>query len=406
MPHVVVGIVLVLAFASSTAAQDTATRANELRKRREEKATQLTPHKPGKLERWLLKIENDKILEGLITPGEGFFPRIGTFHSGGGFGVGPGYRNRNLVGAGSVFTAWGAVSFKKYWMAEAELELPRVAGGRAFAEVHGRYRNLPQEDFFGLGPDSKRPNRVSFLLRDTQVGGSGGVRVTPWLAAGAGLDYLAPSVGRGRDPRFRSVEDRFTDREAPGLARQPDFLSVRTFVDLNYREPVGNPRSGGRYQVSYERFADLDLDRYSFGRLDVDLEQYLPFLEQRRVLALRALVSLSDIEAGHDVPFYLQRTLGGSHTLRGFRNYRFRDRHLLLFQAEYRFEVFPALDAALFYDAGKVATDRRDLRLNDLESDYGFGFRFGTAYGVFLRVDVAFGSRDGKHFFLRWSHVF
>jgi hypothetical protein len=48
----------------------------------------------------------------------------------------------------------------------------------------------------------------------------------------------------------------------------------------------------------------------------------------------------------------------------------------------------------------------RDLDLDHLESDYGFGFRFGTNRGVFLRVDAAFGSRDGPRYFIKFNHVF
>ena len=96
------------------------------------------------------------------------------------------------------------------------------------------------------------------------------------------------------------------------------------------------------------------------------------------MLALHALVSTSDADAGREVPFYLQRTLGGPDDLRGFRRFRFRDRHMLLLQAEYRWEIFTAVDGAIFYDAGKVASRLEDLTCSDLESDYGIGFRFGT----------------------------
>ena len=69
-------------------------------------------------------------------------------------------------------------------------------------------------------------------------------------------------------------------------------------------------------------------------------------------------------------------------------------------------EIFSAMDGAIFYDAGKVASRAEDLTLDDLESDYGIGFRFGTANGVFLRVEGAFGSSGGKHFILRFGNVF
>jgi hemolysin activation/secretion protein len=111
-------------------------------------------------------------------------------------------------------------------------------------------------------------------------------------------------------------------------------------------------------------------------------------------------------EDGVGVPFYLMPTLGGNDSLRGFRNYRFRGPHAMLLQAEYRWELWSGLDAALFYDAGKVTLLRRDLSFKNLERDYGFGFRFNTSEGVVMRVDAAFGSRDGKHLHIVFGGVF
>ena len=74
---------------------------------------------------------------------------------------------------------------------------------------------------------------------------------------------------------------------------------------------------------------------------------------------------------------------------------------------EYRWEIFSALDGALFYDAGKVAPRFGDLNFDDLKSDYGIGFRFGTSNGVFLRIEGAFGiGEGGNHFVMRYGHVF
>jgi len=213
-----------------------------------------------------------------------------------------------------------------------------------------------------------------------------------------------PSIGGGRGGR--SIEEVFTAGQVPGLAVQPDYLRWQASADLNVREPRGNPRRGGQYKVTYQRFDDRGLQRYGFDRVDVDLQQYVPLLRDRRVLALRALVSTTEADAGQEIPFFLLPTLGGPDDLRGFRRYRFRDRNSLLLQAEYRWEIFTAVDGAIFYDAGKVASRHEDLNLQDLESDYGIGFRFGTRNGVFMRVEGAFGSRGGKHFVLRFGHVF
>ena len=106
------------------------------------------------------------------------------------------------------------------------------------------------------------------------------------------------------------------------------------------------------------------------------------------------------------VPFYLLPALGGNDTLRGFRALRFRGPHRLLMQAEYRWEIWSAFEAALFYDTGKVALRRADLNFEDLEQDYGIGFRFNTDQGVVLRVDAAFGSRDGRHLHIVAGAIF
>ena len=50
--------------------------------------------------------------------------------------------------------------------------------------------------------------------------------------------------------------------------------------------------------------------------------------------------------------------LGGSHTLRGYSSWRFRDRNRLLLTGEYRWTAGPFVDMALFVDAGKVAARR------------------------------------------------
>jgi len=224
------------------------------------------------------------------------------------------------------------------------------------------------------------------------------------LAFTGGFDYLRPAISPGSNPgEILSV---FNVTQVPGLLEQPDFFKYEAGIDFNRRQPRGNPRSGGRYAVALQRFEDIDTNRFSFNRVEVDLQQYVPLVRDRRVLALHGVVSMSDADAGAEVPFYLQRTLGGPDDLRGFHRFRFRDRHMLLMQAEYRWEIFTAVDGAIFYDAGKVASRTEDVNFQNLETDYGIGFRFGTMNGIFLRIEGAFGSSEGKHFVLRFGHVF
>src|SRR5262249_20826208 len=150
---------------------------------------------------------------------------------------------------------------------------------------------------------------------------------------------------------------------------------------------------------------DRDLDAYSFRRVAIDLQQYVPLPNRYRTLALRAAAVMTDAGAGQQVPFYYEPTLGGSQALRGFREFRFRDRNSLLLTAEYRWEASWMLDGALFVDAGKVTAERSDLNLRDLDVSYGVGFRLHSNSAFVSRLDLAF-SREGFIPLLRFEHVF
>jgi hypothetical protein len=393
-----------LAPAASAQATDPETRSELLRREREEKATRLEPPDQPGLEHFLLDLESGRLYERFLNPAEGVYPKFGTITPGSGFSMGPAFRLPARLGGHVDFSGFATGSFKKYWMVEGRMRMPRLADERLTIDLHAQRYDFPEEDYFGIGPASSRDDHVTYGLRNTVAGGTAAFQPLGWLSLSGTGQYLTPRVAAYAESG--SIGSLFDNQSAPGLARQPDYMRYEAMADVNFREPRGNPRSGGRYALTYQRFADLDGGAYSFDRLEADLQQYVPLLRDRRLLALRAFASVSEADDGAEVPFYLQRTLGGPDDLRGFRRFRFRDRHALLLQAEYRWEIFTAVDGAIFYDAGKVASRNEDLILRDLESDYGIGFRFGTRNGVFLRIEGAFGSREGKHFIFRFGNVF
>jgi outer membrane protein assembly factor BamA len=402
IPVIAAAIWITAPFAAD--AQEPTTRAETLQRQREEKAKALTPPESNRLERTLMDLESGRLFERLLNPAEGLYPKLGNISTGSGFSFGPGYRHAGMFGGHANFSTFAAASFTRYWMIDARLQLPELAGNRVGLEAYGRRYDFPDEDFFGLGPDSLRENEVTYGLANTVFGGSGVYRPTPWLNIGGGIEHQNPRVTA--QTGVGEILSIFDPSELPGALAQPEYLRYQASIDVNTRQPRGNPRRGGRYALTYQRYDDNRDGFFSFDRVEVDLQQYIPLVRDRRVLALHALVSTSEADAGAQVPFYLQKTLGGPDDLRGFRNLRFRDLNALLLQAEYRWEIFTAVDGAIFVDAGKVAPRFEDLDLRDLESDVGIGFRFGTINGVFLRIEGAFGSSAGAHFILRFGHVF
>lgn len=377
------------------------TRAEALKQAREEKRKSLAPYRQNGLERGLNTVETRVI----ATLGrDGVHAKYGSLATGSGFAYGVGYRNRRLLDREGALNIWAAGSLKRYWAVQGRFDLPSLADGRLTFGTYARHHSYPQEDFFGIGPDARRDDHTTFGISNTMVGGRAGMKPIRSLTIGGGVEHFQHDLGPGKNNKVPSIEALFTDQTAAGLEGTHTFVRPNLFIDFDYRQPR-NARKGGWYRLEASRFAD-SADAFTFNRVDLDLRQYGSVLAERRVLAVRLFASTSDAAPGARVPFYLMPSLGGHDSLRGFRDYRFRGPHAILTQTEYRFEIWSGLDAALFYDAGKVTLWRSDLDFKNLERAYGFGFRFNTDNGTILRIDAGFGSDDGKHLYIVFGDVF
>jgi hypothetical protein len=380
-------------------------RAEILEQQRSERAKQLETYKPGRLEKLFLNADEGQ-LQRWIAPHNGFFVGYGYTYkpSGAGFALGGGFRHDLFDRHGRVVFEAGQ-SFRNYHMVRGDFSLPRLARGRVELGVEGVYRHQPQDDYYGPGPDSRSEDRVSFLYKDQEFQGRAIATFWPWLSAGTRFAHLAPKIRSGTDDRFPSIEQVFDEGAAPGLNEQPAFLYGEGFAEVDYRDDTGHTRAGGHYSLTFRKYSDRDFDHYSFRSVDLMLRQYIPIFDKKRVFALQLAMAGTDADEGHQVPFYMQPTLGGGQTLRTSRDYRFRDTHTMWMNAEYRWEAFSALDMALFTDWGKVAPKFSDLDFSDLEHAYGIGFRVIAARTVIFRLDLATGS-EGFRTVVKYSRVF
>jgi hypothetical protein len=386
-------------------AQDSApTRASEIEAARRAKAEALeSAEPPSKVERAFNFIEQSRLFNRIFNPPRGWFAQVGGVGEGNGFTMGGGYRQPTPAG---VFTARALGSIRQSHLASLEFTrafLPREAG---YVTASVWRRHEAAQRYYGTGPDTSFDDQTSFGLSATQVDVTAGVRVTRWLTGTVGMAYANPDISDSSETsRVPSTDDNFGEDEAPGITFQPEYVLAHVGMVIDTRD-AGNPRRGGFYQVQLRRFADREGGAYSFSDTRIDLQQFVPFWNKSRVLALRALAQHADGLGQAQVPFYLMPTLGGARTLRGYDRQRFRDRSLILFSAEYRYEVNPFLMGALFYDAGQVAPDWSNFRLRDFRDNYGVGLRFGYSNAVALRADVAFGGEDSVRFIVGFTTSF
>lgn len=296
-------------------------------------------------------------------------------------------------------------SLSGYSALEARFDLLNVGGTPFNATFEGEYRRAPHLKFFGVGRDSRREDLTQYLLRTLRFGTSLWWDLPEGFRVGAGIDHISLIQGPGGDSDTPSVDQLFDPLELPGLGTRPSFIRFGGFADFDWRDLPEFPRSGGYYALRVYDYNDQQALRFEFRDYEVELQQYVPFTYGHRVLAFRFLGTFTDADDDEVVPFYLMPTLGGSHDLRGFRTFRFRDFNKMLLQSEYRWEAWIGLEMALFFDAGKVFPDRDHFDLDDLHTAYGVGFRFNNEETTFLRLDLAFGGEGFKPH-ASFSHVF
>jgi hypothetical protein len=332
---------------------------------------------------------------------EGFYPKVGGMVTGAGWlSIGPGYRTRVLNGR-AVIDGLAQVSWRGYMKANAAFEFPLLLDGRLAVGSEGLWQDATQVNYFGLGANSSSELRSQYRLQTLDVVGYARYRPERWLAIAGRVGWLdGSSVSSATGPFNRDYLDAqatFPDDPAMTIAGKPYFLHSEIAIMADTRDYPGHPTSGALYRASAGAYSDRNLDAYSFRRYEVEGAQFVPLFDDAWIIALRGWGVFSDTSAGHAVPFYMTPSLGGANTIRGYPNYRFHDRHLLLASAESRWPLFQHVDAAVFIDSGTVASRVGDLGFD--KTAYGIGFRAHSHTSTTARVDLAHGTEGWQMLF-------
>lgn len=151
-----------------------------------------------------------------------------------------------------------------------------------------------------------------------------------------------------------------------------------------------------------EYITPLTKTSISFQRLEIDFSYFLEiFNDQITALSVHARELKGD-----DVEISDLYLLGGTNTLRGYREKQFAGNRIFWSNLEYRYLISNRSYAFLFFDTGYFLRDKdasRNIgRISDFKFGYGLGFNLETGLGI-LGVSFALGKgdtfRDGKiHF--------
>jgi outer membrane protein assembly factor BamA len=290
-------------------------------------------------------------------------------------------------------------------MFDFELDFQGLHTEHTDVRSYTRFEHSPHIDYFGAGNATSAANRSSFRYDDFSSDFSAGYSPAHDLRFGATGGYFHASSGPSGEAGIPPIDEVFRPIELYGYGQDTSFTRIGLFGYLDWRDSQSGPRSGGLYGARYREYWDVQRQQFAFRQTEFEAQQYFPYFNKGRVLAVRGAVVLSYPTENNLVPFYLQPTLGGNDDLRGFGPYRFRDYHSASLAVEHRWYAFSLLEMALFADAGKVVRLKGDITPTDLHYSGGIGFRFRLRSAIITRIDFAV-SNEGPRLVWTFSDVF
>jgi hypothetical protein len=322
----------------------------------------------------------------------GFVPLV-VADSNAGFGGGVEFVENELFGTRTGVEFLGLYTSNQFFATEGRVNGPPIyaVDWRIFA----RYRSRPRLFFWGIGNDTEKSDRLSLWLEETYVEGRLGLVLTEhaFLFGIGEFHNEHARDGRGDVP---PVSSQFNSQTLTGFESNGYTNGIGGSAILDFRDDLLSPTRGGKVEVrAVYHGPQIGDSPYQYGSYVADASAFVPLTGGKPVvLGIGARLEAVDASL-NAVPFYALPALGGTRSLRGYLESRFRDRDSLLFQIELRFPIWRVLSGAVFADAGRVFDSLHDPPLfKDYHVDGGAGLRLIIQPDIFTRLDFAVSNED------------
>ncbi len=204
---------------------------------------------------------------------------------------------------------------------------------------------------------------------------------------------LAPNFFVGPATRFNYSKAKDIENNNEWLWNGED-LDMLTFglgfnVSYDTRDFITNAYSG--IFLSYEqRFYPRFLgNSYCFSSSELTFNYYKQ-VWKGGVLAGQAHTMLTY----GNTPWSMLAKLGGSRTMRGYYEGRYRDKCAADVTLELRQHIYGRSSAVVFVGAGSVFRDFKSLNETKILPNFGFGYRWEFKKRVNVRLDIGFGKGE------------
>ena len=270
--------------------------------------------------------------------------------------------------------------------------------GRLNFLLNANYRTPNNiHNFFGLGNETENTEEQAEFYQAQLT--------TGLFAPTLELNYEpGASITLGTHLRYTKVKndlDRFIGQQgiSPQSFRDQFFIGIRGGLLLDHSDHPSNPKQGFIWNNQGEVNFGVSNSEDVYSTLNSSLAFYLsPSLSPQITLALRAGVAHNS----GDFPFYAANTVGGTQTVRGWRNDRFAGRTSFYTNAELRAKLFnfnsyvAVGDFGIlgFVDSGRVWTEADERAGKVWHQGYGGGLWISLFDAFVINSTIGFSEEE------------
>ncbi len=243
------------------------------------------------------------------------------------------------------------------------------------------FQSMPDK-FWGIGydDDSDDGNETSYkrLMSECRIDAL--VRIVPGLYIGPlmELSYIKGSTSHADMLHLWRGEDLRTFSYAVGAK-----------LGLDTRDNLTAPTRGVNISLVQRYYGRWMANTYPFSSTELTAGMYIPTWRDC-VLAMQyhTLITYGD------TPWGMLASMGGSYTMRGYYEGRYRDKGEMDFTLELRQRIYRRIGVVSWGGVGSVFPRLSCMSVRHLLPNYGVGFRWEFKKNVNVRFDLGFGKGE------------
>lgn len=244
--------------------------------------------------------------------------------------------------------------------------------------------------YYGIGSNSKEEDQVElsynqFLFEPLLL-----KQVKKYLFLGGGLRY---------NSIYNTYEYGELGDEGEKISRQDSLgvsaLGFELAISYDSRDNILNASKGYFIEYTLGTYDESWGSSHSFNLSKLNARTYRKVWKHRPdVIAFEFYSRFS----WGNVPLLEYSTLGGHELLRGVSEGRYRDKHAIYFQTEYRWQTFERIGFVFFAGTGDVFNQFDQIKPDSFKANFGTGLRLKIVKAENLNIRFDYGFVTGNEF--------